>query len=198
MTFEETLYTPYMIKTDMDVRNGDIFPYWPQNTERIEIYGEQGVMYVGRHGVGWQVFGRQKNREPVIVDQMHGRFPDGVHKDNFVACDSQPQVAQRRRAERPSEHAVVPNGQHQLSSRRPKAARGGPIASSGLSRRSTANSASRSTSGGYCPMPSRPGRPTALRNFAKRRRNLAKFVQFNLRQEGRGLSSSRKTGWGVQ
>ncbi len=85
MTFEETLYTPYMIKTDMDVRNGDIFPYWPQNTERIEIYGEQGVMYVGRHGVGWQVFGRQKNREPVIVAQMHGRFPDGVHKDNFVA-----------------------------------------------------------------------------------------------------------------
>ncbi|MHB8898211.1 MAG: Gfo/Idh/MocA family protein [Thermoguttaceae bacterium] len=86
MTFEQTLYTPYMIKTDMEVRDGDIYPYWPQNTERVEIYGEEGVMYVGRQGAGWQVFGRQKNREPVIVAQAHGRFPDAVHKDNFVAC----------------------------------------------------------------------------------------------------------------
>ena len=43
-------------------------------------------MYVGRHGAGWQVFGRQKSRQPVITAQMHGRFPDAVHKDNFIAC----------------------------------------------------------------------------------------------------------------
>jgi len=86
MTFEQTLYTPYMIKTDMAVRDTDIYPYWPQNTERVEIFGEEGVMYVGRHGAGWQVFGRQKSRQPVITAQMHGRFPDAVHKDNFIAC----------------------------------------------------------------------------------------------------------------
>ena len=106
MTFEETLYTPYMIKTDMDVRNGDIFPYWPQNTERIEIYGEQGVMYVGRHGVGWQVFGRQKNRRAghrgPNARPLSRRGPQG----QFRGLDSQPQAAQCRRAARPSEHAA--------------------------------------------------------------------------------------------
>jgi predicted dehydrogenase len=85
MAFEQTLYTPYMIKSDMVVRNTDVYPYWPQNTERVEIYGEQGVMYVGRVGAGWQVFGHQKNRQPVVVAQMHGRYPDVPHKDNFVA-----------------------------------------------------------------------------------------------------------------
>jgi hypothetical protein len=35
-----------MIKGDMAVRDGDIYPYWPQNTEHVEIYGQQGVMCV--------------------------------------------------------------------------------------------------------------------------------------------------------
>jgi predicted dehydrogenase len=86
MTLEQTLYTPYMIKSDMVVRDGEIYPYWPQNTERIELYGEKGVMYVGRVGSGWQVFGRQKDRQPVIVAQMHGRYPDAAHQDNFLGC----------------------------------------------------------------------------------------------------------------
>ena len=50
MSFELTLNTPYMLKSDTGVRDGDIYPYWPQNTERIEIYGTDGVMYVGRMG----------------------------------------------------------------------------------------------------------------------------------------------------
>lgn len=86
MTFEMTLNTPYMIKSDSGVRDGEIYPYWPQNTERIEIYGTQGVMYVGRMGAGWQVFVRQKNRQPVIRDQLHGKFPDPEHQENFVQC----------------------------------------------------------------------------------------------------------------
>jgi len=86
MSFELTLFTPYMIKADAGVRDGDIYPYWPQNTERIEIYGTEGVMYVGRMGAGWQVYVRQKNRQPVIRDQVHGRFPDKPHQENFLAC----------------------------------------------------------------------------------------------------------------
>ncbi len=86
MNIQLSLNTPYMIKADMGVRDGDIYPYWPQNTERIEIYGSEGVMYVGRMGSGWQVFVRQKNREPVIRDQMHGRFPDKDHQQNFIEC----------------------------------------------------------------------------------------------------------------
>jgi len=28
MTLEQTLYAPYMLKSDPEVRNGDLFPYW--------------------------------------------------------------------------------------------------------------------------------------------------------------------------
>ena len=84
MTYEQTLYTPYMLRSDPEIRNGDIFPYWPQNATRIELYGEEGVMYMGRMGGGWQVYVRPKSRQPVIKDQMYGRFPDPDYKANFV------------------------------------------------------------------------------------------------------------------
>jgi len=84
MTFELTLNTPYMIKSDPGLRDGDMFPHWPQNTERIEIYGTEGVMYVGRMGAGWQVYVRPKTRKPVVRDEMYGRFPDKPHQENFV------------------------------------------------------------------------------------------------------------------
>jgi predicted dehydrogenase len=84
MTYEQTLFTPYMLRNDPGVRNNDIFPYWPQNATRIEIYGENGVMFIGRMGGGWQIFIRTKDRQPVVKDQMPGRFPDPDHKANFV------------------------------------------------------------------------------------------------------------------
>ena len=86
MSFELTLYTPYMLKSDPVLRESDIFPHWPQNATRIELYGTEGVMYVGRHGGGWQVFDRPKSRQPVVKDQMYGRFPDPEHKENFIQC----------------------------------------------------------------------------------------------------------------
>jgi hypothetical protein len=84
MTYEQTVYTPYMLRSDPGIRNGDIFPHWPQNATRIELYGEQGLMCVGRMGGGWQVYVRPKSRQPVVVDEMHGRYPDPPHKANFV------------------------------------------------------------------------------------------------------------------
>ncbi len=84
MTFELTLYTPYMLKTDPGVRNNDMIPYWPQNATRIELYGTEGLMVIGRHGGGWQVFHRPKSRKPVVAAQEYGRFPDPEHKQNFV------------------------------------------------------------------------------------------------------------------
>ncbi len=86
MTFELTLYTPYMLKTDGGIRNDDMFPYWPQNATRIEIYGDKGVMFVGRHGGGWQVFERPQNRQPIVAASRFGRFPDPEHKENFLTC----------------------------------------------------------------------------------------------------------------
>jgi len=35
-------------------------------------------------GGGWQVYVRPKNRQPVVKDEMHGRYPDPPHKENFV------------------------------------------------------------------------------------------------------------------
>lgn len=84
MTFEATLYTPYMIKADRGIRDGEIYPYWPQNGDRVEIYGEQGVMYTGPVGSGWQVYGRPKSRQPVLVAEMKSPYPDSAHQDNFL------------------------------------------------------------------------------------------------------------------
>lgn len=86
VTLELTLYTPYMLKIDPVVRNSDMFPYWPQVATRIDIYGDKGVMTVGRMGGGWQVFVRTKDRQPVVKDQLYGRFPDAPHQENFVQC----------------------------------------------------------------------------------------------------------------
>ncbi|MGD0896473.1 MAG: Gfo/Idh/MocA family oxidoreductase [Thermoguttaceae bacterium] len=84
MTFEMTLYTPYMLKVSPAVRNGDLFPYWPQHAARIEIYGTEGVMLIGPHGTGWQVYARPRREQPTIVDRTYGRLPDPEHHDDFV------------------------------------------------------------------------------------------------------------------
>ena len=86
MTYEQTLYTPYMLRSDGGIRNGDIFPHWPQNSTRVELYGERGVMYIGRMGGGWQVYIRPKSRKPVLKDEMFGRFPDADHIEDFVSA----------------------------------------------------------------------------------------------------------------
>jgi predicted dehydrogenase len=85
MTFELTLYTPYMHKIAPVIRQSKkMFPFWPQCATRIEIYGSAGVMYLGRHGGGWQVFGAPKLQEGVCVAQNKGLFPDPEHKENFI------------------------------------------------------------------------------------------------------------------
>jgi hypothetical protein len=43
-------------------------------------------MVVGRHGGGWQVFGRPKLHEGVVTAQCKGHFPDPEHKENFLHC----------------------------------------------------------------------------------------------------------------
>jgi hypothetical protein len=86
LTIEETLYTDYILKIDPEVRQTDMFPYWMQCAARIEIYGTKGLMMVGRHGGGWQVFVRPKDRQPVVSAFAHGRFPDVEHKRNFLDC----------------------------------------------------------------------------------------------------------------
>ncbi len=82
VTFENTGFTPVCTKTPGNIRAGKEFPYWPQNSTRIEIYGTKGMMYLGRHGGGWQV----KVAQGKVIDQQFGDVPDQWHVPNFVDC----------------------------------------------------------------------------------------------------------------
>ena len=82
-TLESSQYGTYMAKTPGDIRSDKTrFPNWRNNATRTEIYGTKGLMYLGRHGGGWQVLG--PNNE--IVAQDGGVFPDELHQRNFIDC----------------------------------------------------------------------------------------------------------------
>ena len=73
--------TNYMTKTPGNIRmDKTLFPTWRNNSTRTEIYGTEGLMYLGRHGGGWQVLG--PNNE--IVAQDGGVFPDKEHQIDFI------------------------------------------------------------------------------------------------------------------
>ena len=82
MSFELTLWTPYMLKTDPGFRAQDIFPDWPFNATRIDVFGSKGMMIMGRHGEGWQVFGPDTK----VVAQRHGPEAHSEHLTNFFEC----------------------------------------------------------------------------------------------------------------
>jgi len=73
--------TNYMKKTPNNIRmDPTLFPDWRTNATRTEIYGTEGLMYLGRHGGGWQV----KGEDSVIIAQDGGIFPDPDHQKNFI------------------------------------------------------------------------------------------------------------------
>jgi predicted dehydrogenase len=82
MTCENGTFSPYLKKIPPEVRFSDKFPNWPTTGTRIEIYGTQRLMYLGRHGGGWQVI----DESGKVVDQDPGHFPDKWHLPNFVEC----------------------------------------------------------------------------------------------------------------
>lgn len=82
LTFELTNYPRYMQKESDEIRRNDLLPYWTMNSTRIEFYGSDLMMTVGRHGGGWiaaQIGGR-------IVEKQYGRPGDAPHTKNFVEC----------------------------------------------------------------------------------------------------------------
>jgi len=82
VTCEHGTYTPYLRKSNQEERYGRKWPFWPQNCERIEIYGTKQMMYLGRHGMGWQVF----EGDGKLVAEDKGYFPDKYHQADFVDC----------------------------------------------------------------------------------------------------------------
>ena len=73
--------TNYMTKTPNDIRQDKTrFPNWRNNATRTEIYGTEGLMYLGRHGGGWQVLGPDNE----IVAEDGGVMPDNEHQIDFI------------------------------------------------------------------------------------------------------------------
>ncbi len=82
LVFESALWTPYLKKVPMPIRDLDIFPDWPFYSMRIEILGTKGFMYLGRHGGGWQIY----DADGKVSDFRHGGQGDKWHQDNFIQC----------------------------------------------------------------------------------------------------------------
>ena len=81
MTCDSGIATNYMKKTPNNIRmDPNLFPDWRTNATRTEIYGTEGLMYLGRHGGGWQV----KGEDSRIIAQDGGIFPDADHQKNFI------------------------------------------------------------------------------------------------------------------
>jgi len=81
-TVEASQYGNYMYKIPNEVRYSDKFPKWDTCGTRVEIYGTKGMMYLGRMGGGWQVFGEDMK----LLSQKTGYFPDEAHHRNFIEC----------------------------------------------------------------------------------------------------------------
>lgn len=82
VTFEQTLWAPYMKKTPWEDRDHDILPDWPFNGTKVEIYGTKQKMFVSRHGGGWEAF----DADGKSIAVGHGRHPHEVHMENFLDC----------------------------------------------------------------------------------------------------------------
>jgi len=82
MLFQSTLWAEYIRETPSVVRDGDLFPDWPSNGTKIELFGTEGMMLLGRHGGGWQVYDKAQK----MIASSHGRRADTQHMTNFLEC----------------------------------------------------------------------------------------------------------------
>lgn len=85
LVFEASWGTPYMKKTPQHIRDGDLLPDWyPFNATRIEVYGTKGMMLVGRHGGGWQIFDAEGQKD--LFEYGHHTKMQMAHVENFMNC----------------------------------------------------------------------------------------------------------------
>ncbi|MBG99092.1 MAG: hypothetical protein CMN58_01955 [Solibacterales bacterium] len=80
MTCESGTFSPYLKKFPNAVRQGDIWPTWNHHSTRVEIYGTKQIMFLGRHGAGWQAM----EEDGKVVAEDAGRHPDKWHQPNFI------------------------------------------------------------------------------------------------------------------
>lgn len=82
MTFELSGYPKYMVKSSDTLRKKTLVTDWKQNATRIEIYGSELMMIVGRHGGGFVV----EQSASRVVEKMFGEAGDAEHYKNFIEC----------------------------------------------------------------------------------------------------------------
>jgi len=84
MVLEQVLWTPYMRKTPLDLRDTNAAPNWPFNGTRVEIYGEKRFMYLGRMGDGWAAYDEEGKQ---LLDKRGAYRATGTaHAANFIDC----------------------------------------------------------------------------------------------------------------
>ena len=86
LVFEQTVWTPYMQKTPDSIReNLSQFPDWyPFNATKIEIYGNKGMMILGRQGGGWQLY--DEGGRKIATDKQRHSEMQAAHVENFISC----------------------------------------------------------------------------------------------------------------
>ena len=86
LVFEQTVWTPYMQKTPDSIRESMTqFPDWyPFNATRIEIYGNKGMVILGRQGGGWQLF--DETGRKISADKQRHSEMQAAHVENFISC----------------------------------------------------------------------------------------------------------------
>jgi predicted dehydrogenase len=82
MVFEQALWAPYMKKEAWEHRDLDEFPNWTFDSTQVEVYGSKNLMFIGRHGGGFQVF--DADWKPIV--ETPGKHPHLPHLDDFFEC----------------------------------------------------------------------------------------------------------------
>lgn len=82
MTFDMSQYPKYMEKSSDMLRKKTLVSDWKQNATRVEIYGQDMMMIVGRHGGGFVV----EKASSQVVEKVQGQPGDKEHYRNFIEC----------------------------------------------------------------------------------------------------------------
>jgi len=82
MTFDMSQYPKYMEKSTDSIRRKTLVPDWMQNATRIEVYGQDLFMILGRHGGGFIV----EKGSSQVIEKVFGQAGDYEHYRNFISC----------------------------------------------------------------------------------------------------------------
>ncbi len=82
LTLDMSQYPAYMEKSTDVLRKKMLVTDWKQNATRVEIYGQELLMILGRHGGGFVV----EKGSSQVVEKVHGQAGDLEHYRNFIAC----------------------------------------------------------------------------------------------------------------